>query len=134
MKVYRYLPEKELNQILSGDKNVGSFFEHQKDSISNTHHYKKGEKYLHFFKNKNNIAKIKQYYKTVNVNWYICEFDIPIKHLFTHFGIGYYDEWFGYDQIIHKVIEYAVPAKEFNPSWLKSYSLDNSATKDEISR
>jgi hypothetical protein len=54
MIVYRYLSEKELNLIMQGKiDNLGSYYTKEGFKKVNTHKYKSGVKYLHFFKTYN---------------------------------------------------------------------------------
>ena len=72
IKVYRYLPKNELIKMINGDtENIGSFYE--KSSLSNTHNYKPNKKYLHFFKNINDLGIINQ----LNIRKYHCS-DISV--------------------------------------------------------
>ena len=119
MRVYRYLDENEFKHIVQGDtENIGSFFANQS---ANTHRYKENVRYLHFFKNLNDFQYIQNLKESTKM--YLCEFDIPLKILFTHFGIGYYVPS-GYDCDYNSIYEFAIPSKLFNSSFLRSYAID----------
>ena len=125
MKVYRFLSKKELNIILQGKtKQLGNFF-YGRD-LSNSNKYKEGVKYIHFFRKKSSIEYIKQVRTAEaktgnhqNVEYYVCEFDIPITKLIFNTGIGTYNELSGYGQL--SLIEFAIDARQFNSKWLVNY-------------
>jgi len=123
MRVYRCLDENEFKHIVQGDtENIGSFFAKQK---SNTHRYKDKVRYLHFFRNINDFQHIQNIKDSTKM--YLCEFDIPLKILFTHFGVGYYVAS-GYDCDYNSIYEFAIPSKLFNSSFLRSYAIDEGRT------
>lgn len=131
MKVYRYLSETELNNILSGKtEELGNFFTHKRiiqkkyGSKVNNHSYNPKEKYLHFFKNLSDIEHIRQERRFYEENYYFAEFEVPALVLFFAAGRGYYNTLHGYDTYIESIKEYAVMAKYFNPNWLVGYALD----------
>lgn len=131
MRVYRYLSEKELNTILHGDvTTLGAEFYSKKKNreFCNNHHYKKDVKYLHFFKNFEDMQEIKQVYKEYKGNFYYCTFDIPKLVLFFAAGKGFYAPK-GYDYDFTVMTEYAIRTDKFNPQWLHSYSLDKDRQK-----
>lgn len=133
MKVYRYVSQDELNLMLKEDnQNLGNFFRRKFFNRPNDHKYKKGEKYLHFFENLDDLFLIQVEYKNVPQNFYICEFDIPSNLLLK--GHGYYLNPHGYDDHPIKVKEYILPSKKFSCLWLKQYNLDklHSPTKTEL--
>ena len=120
MKVYRFLSEKEYLRILNGEKDKLGNSAFYGKNWTNTHHYKKDIKYIHFFKDKSSIDLIK-YIRTLekqNDIFYICEFDIPYSKPLFHSGKGFYLEHSGYGET--SVIEYAIDAKIFDPNWLLS--------------
>lgn len=124
MKVYRYLSETELKEIINGNiQNIGCCYEREKYKKVNTHRYKSGVKYLHFFKNKNLIYQIRYIHRYDKQNYYICEFDIPIKYLIFNAGIGKYASC-GYDNDNETAIEFIVEAEKLNPKWLINYKKD----------
>lgn len=126
MRVYRCLCEEELNKILNHDlAEIGNFFD---EKSSNTFKYRKGEKYIHFFKSMKNCEHIKDF------NWFleggkffICTFNIPISLLIKNAGFGYYypvgyKNSSGYDDfIVQRALEFAIPVSQFNTEWLESY-------------
>lgn len=131
VKVYRYLSETELNNILSGKtEELGSSF-HAKKIIEkkyntriNNHRYNPAEKYLHFFKKFSDIEHIRQERRHYEENFYFAEFEIPKLVLFFAAGKGYYNTLHGYDSFTESISEYAVMVKNFNPEWLVGYTLD----------
>lgn len=124
MKVYRYLSKKELMLILSGDKTcLGKEFNDEKYRKINNHKYKKGVKYLHFFKNKKDIKLIQNECRKFKREFYICEFDIPIMTLLFNSGYGVYDSS-GYDYDFIKAKEFAIPVEKFETCWLTNYEKD----------
>lgn len=123
MKVYRYLGARELGEILKGDNsNIGKPFSRNFFRRSNSHRYKQGIRYLHFFQNKKDISRIKIEHRDINIDFYICEFDIPKKMMKK--GVGRYDCSRGYEQFVEKAREYILPAQDFDCSWLQSYEID----------
>lgn len=131
MKVYRYLSKTELNNILNGNiDKLGNEFSHSKIARMNTHKYKKGEKYLHFFKDKESITNIRKLHKNSNADFYICTFEIPKLTLFFGAGKGFYAPC-GYDLDFNYETEFAIKTKHFNPKWLKDYVLDNKNKMDD---
>ncbi len=131
IKVYRYLSETELNNMLSGNKKaLGNSF-HTKKIMerkykikTNNHNYAPNEKYLHFFKKFSDIEHIRQERRNFEENFYFAEFEIPALVLFFAAGKGYYNTLSGYESFIEDIAEYAVKAKHFNPDWLIGYTLD----------
>lgn len=133
MKVFRYMTQAELNNILLGNyEKIGSCIVRDKNFISNTHKYQKGVKYLHFFKNRKNIERIKEYYRSRTCDCYICEFNIPLSKLIFHSGLGYYNEGKGYDMYITSVVEFALPVEDFDKSYLVSYQKDKTFNNQNI--
>ena len=124
MKVYRYLTEEELNMFQNGDiSNAGSLYEQTIYKGKNTHKYKPDTRYLHFFKNKEDIAKVKELHKESFSDYYICDFNIPITTLIRHMGHGYYNGH-GYDCDHEKVFEFAIPVDKISCDYLNSYEFD----------
>ncbi len=122
MRVFRYLCEEELKAILNGEmENVGKL---QINNRSNTHHYKKGVKYLHFFKNLEDLHKIRDIKRYTEKNFYVGMFDIPLTTLIMSRGKGYYPAS-GYDLDHETIREYAVSADKVKPEHLVYYMLDN---------
>lgn len=115
-KVFRYVTETELWFMQNEPEKLGNCFSGKN---SNTFIYKKGRKYLHFFKNKNSIKLVKGLYKRkINQKFYICTFEIPFSKLIFHCGMGYY---FGSGfEDYNRAIEFAIPAEQFEKSWLVS--------------
>jgi len=122
MKVYRYLSEYELKYIQSDDvDNIGSTYNDDVYKRINTHRYKEGVKYLHFYKNKEDISYIKKCDYLPSGRYYICEFDIPFYILFTGYGKGFYGS---FGKIDYTATEYKVPSHLMKSKYLKSYKLD----------
>lgn len=133
MKVYRYLSQTELNNILSGKiEELGKEYEKPGRERKNTHKYKENVKYMHFFKSKSSMLMTSYLYSKMPGNYFFCTFDIPIRVLALHGGKGFYPAS-GYDNIT-VLNEYAVPANQVKPEWLEEYNLDtnreNIAFKD----
>ena len=128
MKVYRYLSERELNNILNKDTSqIGARFAWHNLGV-NTHEYKHDENYLHFFKNKESMDEIREMYRYYPQNFYLCEFEIPKLVLYFAAGTGYYKAH-GYDFESTELTEYAIRVSKFNPNWLKEYTLDKDKQK-----
>jgi len=114
MKVYRFLSETELRYIKTrAYPFIGSFFK-RKDVC--THKYKSTSRYLHFFKNKEDIKNIIPLYKD-GKQYYICTFDIPMPILIFSSGYGYYKK--DNSKSLSKCLEFAIDVKHFRTSWLK---------------
>ena len=129
MKVYRYLREKELNNILNGKVDeIGNTYSNKN---SNNFNYAPNKKYLHFFKNVADLNHIRKI-KIGNINegvykystFYYCAFEIPKLVLFFAAGKGFYTSS-GYDVDHVSAREYAILVDNFNPQWLQSYVKDN---------
>ncbi len=131
MLVYRYLSENELNNIKAGKvENIGKIMntEYIRQNKLNTHHYRADTKYLHFFRNKDDIRLIKPEYYGIKCPFYYCTFDIPRAVLFFARGYGRYIPS-GYDVDYYTVREYAIPTTAFDPKWLVSAKLDKDKDK-----
>lgn len=122
MKVYRYLCEQEYNNILSRKLDeVGTVYANV--NPSNSFRYKRDERYLHFYKNKESMQEMHKIYKLDGKDYYFCEFDIPFRVLVHGIGTGYYSAR-GYDVDYEGHREYIVSMKRFKPDWIKSAELD----------
>lgn len=120
MIVYRYTTKEEIIKFLNGEMNeVGSVYKGKIEN--NTHHYKLGERYVHFFKNLRQINVLRKY-KKYQKDMYVAKFNIPLLTLAKCSGKGYYDAR-GYDVYIETLKEFAVPSellkKEFFVSCIK---------------
>lgn len=131
MKVYRYISENELNNIITGNTDEigcdGQYIkiaERKYKTKLNTHRYAVGEKYVHFFKSLSDIEYIRQERRDYTGNFYFAEFEIPPLVLFFAAGKGFYTSLHGYDSFTDSVSEFAVKSKNFNPNWLVGYTLD----------
>ena len=124
MKVYRYLTEEEFNKFKDGDlSEVGSFYDKQTFKGKNTHRYKEKIRYLHFYKNKNDIEKVQKLHNKNIEDYYICTFDMPSILLIGYMGYGYYDGK-GYDCDHEKVVEFAIPTDKIRCEYLISHEFD----------
>ena len=124
MTVYRYLSQKELDAILSKNtQNIGAYYKKEDYKRVNSHNYKEGIRYLHFFKDTKLIHHISFLHKNDKQDYYICKFDIPLKYLLFHRGIGKYDAG-GYKAEYRTAVEFAIDAKNFNPQWLIGFKKD----------
>ena len=131
MLVYRIMNEKEYELLITGKKEClgGCFYGL---TLPNNHRYRKGVKYLHFFKNK---TAIKRYLLstsfTENQNYYVGTFNIPFRKLFTHCAFGKYMPS-GYDVDYEIETEFALPVKKFETSYLiSSKKLDEFETLEK---
>ncbi len=123
MEVYRYLHQTELNNILSGQTaELGKEYDKPGKERKNTHKYKEGIRYTHFFKSKSSMLMTSYLYKNLDGNFFFCTFDIPITVLALHGGKGFYPAS-GYDNLT-TLSEYAVPSDKIKAEWLKEYTLD----------
>ena len=124
MKLYRYLSEKELQHIMTNEiDKIGSFYDSNEYKDINTHKYKKGVKYLHFYFDKKEISKVRSLALQGRSVCYICEFEIPFYKIFNHIGIGkYYGN--GYNGTNDKVYEVALPAHKMKREYLTSHEKD----------
>ncbi len=112
MIVYRLCNEEEGTKILNGEdfQNIGKPF--TKRITANDFNYLEGEKYLHFFKRKDNI-----FYLRIREGKYICTYDIPDDILKTSEGTGRYHNYI-YSHIIDEVPEYAINCKLLKPEYI----------------
>ena len=144
MKVYRYLTEEELNKILLKDSSgLGSCYVSTRfiKRLANNFRYQKGEKYLHFFKNKADMKRIRRIrrehdkYFNRDLVYYYCTFDIHPTVLFFAAGKGWYNN---YDENGRRTMktttvrEYAIKTKHFNPDWLIEYVRDDVKNDEHI--
>lgn len=120
MKVYRYLGARELEEILAGNTDtIGKTFSKKAFRLSNSHRYKEGVRYLHFFQNIKDIEKIKFEHQNARGKFYVCTFDIPKKLMKK--GVGRYTNQRGYDFFVEKAKEYILPANDLDCKFLCSY-------------
>ena len=120
MIVYRYLSKRELDAFLNEDMDsVGAEYYESDKSVSNTHEYKEGVKYLHFFQSLRDLKHIEKL-RTQNKEHFVAQFDIPILTLIRCAGKGYYSTS-GYDCDYETVREYAIPVDNIRPSFLSGY-------------
>lgn len=132
MRVYRYMCEAELRAFLDGD--ISKIGTSRVNNASNTHHYKQGVKYLHFFKRLDDLNSIRDIKRGRDEVYYIGAFDIPLPTLLFNSGVGYY-AGHGYDNYHETVREYAVPAEQIKSEYLVFYVADKNKdlTKDVLS-
>ena len=120
MVVYRYLSKRELDAFVEGDmESVGAEYYESEKRFSNTHKYKEGVKYLHFFQSLGDLKHIAKV-RDQNKEHFVAQFDIPIMTLIRCAGKGYY-ETSGYDVSFESVREYAIPVEDIRPSFLDGY-------------
>ena len=131
MLVYRYLSKRELDAFEEGDiDSIGAEYASQKHNFNNTHKYKEGVKYLHFFKNAGDIKHIK-YVRDDKKEHFLCQFDMPFLTLLMHSGTGYYASS-GYDIDYETVKEYAIPTSDVKADYLKGYISTKDMTDEEM--
>ena len=102
MLVYRICNQEEKDILLSRKSfdNIGKLC--SIDNKKNTHNYKYGKKYIHFFKDIDSI-----FYLKTTKNHYICTYDIYDELLINYKAVGFYlDRMFL--RKIDSVIEYAL--------------------------
>lgn len=122
MRVYRYLSKNELNALLAGDfDKVGQVYNKNEMSRINSHKYKESVRYLHFFKNEDDIAYVRNAGFLPYGDYYVCTFDIPLFILLFGIGEGYY----GYNGAL-KATEFIVPADLMKTKYLRDFKLDTS--------
>lgn len=137
MRVYRYLSEEELNKILSRDTADLGTKGVRRRPLANTFKYNKKERYLHFFKNSEDMRKIKnirmRHDKKNNkkTKYYFCTFEIHPTVLFFAAGTGFYAEG-RIPGEIGVVREYAIKTKHFNPDWLIEYVRDDVKNDEHV--
>lgn len=124
MIVYRYLTEEELELIKQGKTDeIGALYTRETYKKVNTHKYKVGVKYLHFFKDEKMINQIRYLHQGSSQNYYICKFNIPAIHLIFSVGLGHY-KTSGLKTKKQTVLEFALEAQQLKPEWLVSYKFD----------
>lgn len=119
MKIYRYVSQEELSLMKTAPEKMG--FEYSDTWEHSSFYYEKGQRYLHFFKNKRDIDLIRTLYKGDNQKFFICTFNAPRIYLAFHAGKGYYK---GKNKMV-TAKEYAVQSRYFNPDWLCKVEEDN---------
>lgn len=133
MIVYRYLGSEELQDFLHKDiHNVGATYKPRVPQ--NTHKYKTGVRYLHFFKNLRDFPTIQKILGKPGGR-FLCKFDIPLRKLITTKGTGYYTDYFsGYDYGCTKIKEFAVETSKIQSDYLIDFIFDEtcSLTLDEV--
>lgn len=116
--VYRYVSARELSLLQNNDTNsLGAVFNGEK--LSNTHKYDEETKYMHFFDSPDQPTMVLS--SISHTKEFLCEFEIEKSVLTSHKGKGFYPPR-GYDEPYTEVIEYAIPADEYNPEWFKSFT------------
>lgn len=117
MLVYRIMNEEEFELLTAGKKEClgGCFYGL---TLPNNHRYKKGVKYLHFFKNQ---TAINRYLRSISFTeegqYFVGTFNIPFRKLFTHCSYGRYMPS-GYDVDYEVEKEYALPVNKFETEYL----------------
>ena len=112
MKVYRVCRINEVNNILNS-KDFNLIYNINKNGSQNTHKYKEGVSYLHFFDKIENLLYLDLYN-----NYYISIYDIPYELLSLYKGKGIYYDFISFKSIV-KIDEYAIPTYELNFDYLK---------------
>lgn len=135
MIVYRLLCEEELETILKKrTESIGRQFIRNK---GNTHKYKSGEKYMHFFFKREDCEYMRKFqlkYSKGEKN-FIAKFNIPLKRIIGHIGKGFYESKIsGFDCDYDARYELAIPVSIFKPEWLKSYEQVSLAEEIQKSR
>ena len=115
------MSEEELNLIRQGNiDGLGNQFNKKVYTRQNNHRYRKGKKYIHFYKDKSSLELIRrEIIKGDNAkksNHYFCSFNVPDIILWLYRGKGHYDG--NLDTPTIDVIEYAIPTTIFRPEWL----------------
>lgn len=110
------MSKEELDLYLSGNiKNIGRCF--SKSKLSNNHKYKNGEKYIHMFRN---IEDIEIVHQSRNFE-YLATFDIPMITLMISRGKGLYD-YVKKGKLKQKYIkEYAINIKRMKLEYFIEY-------------
>lgn len=122
MIVYRYMCKEEYDNIMKLDfDNVGGVYKTRE--ASNTFRYKRSEKYLHFYKEMEDMEVMQHFYFKDGKDYYYCSFDIPVSVLLKSMGKGYYLSS-GYDVDYIEKREFAIPVSKFNPKWIREAILD----------
>lgn len=127
-EVYRFVSERERAAIEAGDlSGIGTTWE--KNGNRSTHKYKKGVRYVHFLDSKKDAIDV--YNELKRTKRYLCTYSIPSSILKKYAGKGYYPPH-GYEISFTEIKEYAIPAEEYNPDWLKSMVPFDDKTKDDM--
>lgn len=122
MLVYRYLCEEEFNNIINLKLDeLGNVYHGKK--MYNSFRYKKDERYLHFYKEKESMKEIRLLRLRDGKEYYYCTFDIPVSVLAHGIGTGYYCARSGTKEYVH-IREFIVMSKKFNSKWLINAELD----------
>lgn len=118
MKLYRYLTEEELENIKANELDkIGFIYDDKKYKKVNTHRYKSGIKYLHFYFDKKEISRIDSLGFKGDSECYVCEFEIPFYVIFPYIGIGKYDGH-GYKYLTDMIYEVALPSNKMKQKYL----------------
>ena len=119
MIVYRVCHIDELDSLIKGRfEELGKEYSREIMKDTNTHMYRDGVKYLHFFERLESIM----YLRRVN-GFYLCYYDIPEDLLDKGKGEGYYVKLDTMDRLVN-VSEFAIPTF--------SLSMDNLIKIDRI--
>lgn len=122
MIVYRYASAGELSSILKGQiKNNGSYFD---ESFSNTHKYKPGVRYTHFFKKLKDLPDLQKTFGC-HEGMFICKYNIPLRLLISTSGKGFYDSrTSGYEELYDTIKEFAVESSKLKSEYLEDFIFD----------
>ena len=118
MLVYRLMNKKELNLHLAGKINeVGGVFQ-KKDKLSNNHRYKTNGKYIHMFKNLDDLEYVQ--YEREDFE-YLAIFDIPMIVLMASKGKGLYNKLDNGELKYKHIREYAINTKYMKTEYFLGY-------------
>ena len=122
MIVYRYASAEELLSVLKGQiKNNGSYFD---ASFSNTHKYKPGVRYTHFFKSSKDLPDLQKVFRSPDGK-FICKYNIPLRLLISSSGKGYYEsKTHGYDELYDIIKEFAVESSKLKSDYFEDFIFD----------
>lgn len=122
MIVFRYASAEELSSILKGQiKNNGSYFD---SSFSNTHKYKPGVRYTHFFKKLKDLPDLQKTFGC-HEGMFICKYNIPLRLLITTSGKGFYNSITpGYEVLYDTVKEFAIESSKLESDYFEDFIFD----------
>ena len=110
MILYRVCNDEEYKNIISNNYNIiGNVC--KKTSI-NSHNYKDGHKYLHFFDNLSNI-----FYLDINEKKYLCIYEIPDDIAIKYKGYGLYCDYIRFKGL-EKIDEFAIDMEELSIEYI----------------
>lgn len=113
MKVFRLCRGDEVDCVLV-EKTFANVGNYCCDSDRNSHNYKDGVKYMHFFKKQSDLL-----YLNTFKGRFICVYDIPEDLLLKHYGQGKYMDYISFSSL-RDVEEYAIPSENMSFNYLQS--------------